>query len=77
MTSAAVTTGPVLTPPVKPITDRLFDLVVWGGVALALAFSFLPAEMFKLPLLFTNSENMQRSCGRTSPPGLSIWRRCC
>jgi phosphonate transport system permease protein len=73
VTSAAVSTGPVLTPPVKPLTDRLFDLVVWGGVALALALSFLPAEMFKLPLLFSNSENMQRFLSAFLRPDFSTW----
>jgi phosphonate transport system permease protein len=37
-----------------------FNWLVWASLALALAFSFHPAQMSRTPLLFENSENMQR-----------------
>ena len=61
-------------PPEKPLTDRLWDLMVWGGVALLLIVSFAPAELFKVPLLFSNSENMQTFTSRLLNPDFSQWR---
>jgi phosphonate transport system permease protein len=55
----SVNAAAIPAPPEKSATDRLFDLVVWGGVACLLLVSFAPAEIFKFPLLFTNSQNMQ------------------
>ena len=48
-----------LKPPVRPLTARLFDLVVWGGVILLLLISFKPAHLDSARLLFTNSQNMR------------------
>lgn len=61
-------------PPEKPLTDRLWDLMVWGGVGLLLIVSFAPAELFKVPLLFSNSENMQTFTSRLLNPDFSQWR---
>ena len=38
----------------------LFDIMLWGGIAILLIISFGPANMGNVPLLFTNSDNMQR-----------------
>ncbi len=46
-------------PPVKTLRQRAPDIIIWGGLALLLAFAFGPAELYKLPLLFQNSSNMQ------------------
>lgn len=49
-----------LKPPVRPLGERAFDILLWGGIAILLVISFGPAEMTKLPLLFQNSENMRQ-----------------
>lgn len=48
-----------LEPPTRPTIDRIFDLLLWGTIALLLITSFVPVEMYKIPRLFSNSENMQ------------------
>lgn len=49
-----------LRPPVRPMSARLFDLILWGGIAALLIVGFGPAEINKLPMLFSNSENMRQ-----------------
>ena len=49
-----------LKPPVRPLGDRLFDLALWGGIIILLFLAFGPAELYKLPKLFENSENMRQ-----------------
>lgn len=61
-------------PPKRSAADRLFDLMVWGGVALLLIVSFQPAEISKVTLLFTNSENMQTFLTRLTRPDFSQWQ---
>jgi phosphonate transport system permease protein len=58
MTNPPVATA-IPAPPKRSLTDIGFDVLVWGGVALCLLISFGPAEIWKFPLLFSNSENMQ------------------
>jgi phosphonate transport system permease protein len=45
--------------PVRPLSARLFDLLVWGGVIILLAVSFGPVKFSDAGKLFTNSENMR------------------
>lgn len=61
-------------PPTRSAADRLFDLMVWGGVAMLLVISFAPAEISKVTLLFTNSENMQTFLTRLTKPDFSQWQ---
>jgi phosphonate transport system permease protein len=63
-----------LAPPVRPLGDRLLDLLVWGGVAVLIVVSFGPANMQKLPLLFTNSGNMQEFSHDLLRPDFGHWR---
>jgi phosphonate transport system permease protein len=52
-------TAPGLPPPPKrALKDQLIDLVVWGGLALVLAFSFRPVEMQKFTKLASNGRNI-------------------
>jgi phosphonate transport system permease protein len=44
-------------PPVRPLAQRLIDLVLWSGVALVLIASFGPVEMRRMGVLFAHSEN--------------------
>ena len=52
--------GAVPPPPVRPLGERGLDLLVWGGLALLLAYSFGHVEVAKLPLLVTNGESMRQ-----------------
>jgi phosphonate transport system permease protein len=51
--------NPLLKPPTRPLTERGFDVLVWGGLLVLLIVSFGPVELQKLPLVFTNSGNMR------------------
>lgn len=63
-----------LTPPTKSASDRMFDLILWGGLAMLLIVSFVPVELVKLPRLFSNSENMQAFTSRFIRPDFTEWR---
>jgi phosphonate transport system permease protein len=49
----------ILDPPRKPAGEVMFDTVLWGGIALLLIISFGPVELIKLPMVFTNQQNMR------------------
>lgn len=51
-------TEATLTPPQRPLSSRVFDLLIWGGVAVLLVISFAPAEINKFPLLFSDESQM-------------------
>ncbi|MCA3695118.1 MAG: ABC transporter permease subunit, partial [Aquidulcibacter sp.] len=72
--SGAVSLGHVPAPPTRTAADKLYDLLVWGGILLLLAISFGPAEISKVTRLFTNSENMQTFTTRLINPDFSEWR---
>ena len=47
-------------PPARPLGQKVFDILLWGGLAVLLLVSFGPAEINKLPQLFQNNENMRQ-----------------
>ncbi len=57
-----------LAPPQRPLSQRLVDLTVWGGVAVLLAVSLGPVEISKVSLLFAHSANMQAFAAGFSRP---------
>jgi phosphonate transport system permease protein len=61
-------------PPVKPLAQRLIDLVLWGGIAIVLIASIGPVELRRLPLIFTNSANTQDFGRDFFNPDFSQWR---
>jgi phosphonate transport system permease protein len=61
-------------PPVRPLVQRLIDLVVWGGVAVLLAVSFGPVELHRFGRLFTGSANMRAFAGSFAHPDFGDWR---
>ena len=61
-------------PPVKPLRSRIFDWVLWGALAVLLIVSFGPADIGKLPLLFSNSENMRQFGQEFLRPDFTQWR---
>lgn len=78
--TASVTLADLLKPPSKPLGQRLFDIGLWGGIAVLLVISFGPAEMVKLPLLFehwtTCASSGASSCIPISATGRSWSARC-
>nr|WP_309645142.1 phosphonate ABC transporter, permease protein PhnE [Phenylobacterium sp.] len=64
----------MLKPPVRPIGQRVFDILLWGGIATMLVVGFGPVEMEKLPLLFQNSENMRQFGREFIRPDFSDWQ---
>lgn len=58
--TAAAAEGGVPPPPKKTLAQSAPDYLVWGGVILLLLIAFKPVEIAKLPLLFSNSENMRQ-----------------
>ncbi|MFI4976803.1 MAG: phosphonate ABC transporter, permease protein PhnE [Caulobacterales bacterium] len=65
--------GP-LAPPRRSLGDRLFDLVLWGGLAILLVVAFRPAEVNKSALLVTHSENMRSFMREFLRPDFSLWK---
>ncbi|WP_369058482.1 phosphonate ABC transporter, permease protein PhnE [Caulobacter sp. 73W] len=63
-----------LKPPVRAFSDRIFDYLVWGGILALLIISFGPAEMKKLPLLFSNSDNMRQFGSEFLNPDFTQWK---
>lgn len=52
-----------LTPPRRPLSAQMFDLLLWGGVGLLLVISFHPAEIDKFPMLFSSESRMGEFVG--------------
>jgi phosphonate transport system permease protein len=73
LTTAEPASG-AIPPPTKPPVQRLVDLVLWGGVAIALIASFGPVEMRRLAVAFTHSENMREFARDFSHPDFGEWR---
>jgi phosphonate transport system permease protein len=66
--------SPALAPPTRSLADRGLDILVWGGVIALLLVSFGPAEIHKLPLLFTNSANIGEFSKDLLRPDFGQWR---
>ncbi len=65
---------PVLKPPVRTWRERSFDILLWGGIIVLLVVAFGPAEISRLPRLFSNSENMRQFGGEFLRPDFTHWR---
>ena len=74
MTATAPLPTDALTPPTRPLSSRVFDLVLWGGIAILLMVGFGPAEISKMPMLFSNSENMRQFGQEFLRPDFTEWR---
>jgi phosphonate transport system permease protein len=60
-------------PPQTPLGRRVFDLLLWGGLALVLILSFEPVQMSRLGLVFTNSANMREFSSEFVRPDNTHW----
>jgi phosphonate transport system permease protein len=74
MNPTVVTPPAALQPPRRALMDRLFDLVVWGGVAVLLAISFGPVEVHKANLLVSGSDHMASFLHDFLHPDFGQWR---
>jgi len=69
-----IQTGAVPPAPTRTLLQRLPDLLLWGAVIAMLLIAFGPAEIRKLPLLFSNSENMQTFGRDFLRPDFTDWK---
>lgn len=70
----SVDTSPIPPPPSKTLVQKAPDLLLWGGVFILLVIAFGPAEIRKLPLLFSNSANMQELGRGFMHPDFTDWK---
>jgi len=62
-----------LEPPVRPLTERGLDLLVWGGIAVLLILAFRPVDIGRVGLLFTNSGNIREFSRELARPDFARW----
>ena len=72
MTQASSPATPA--PPTRSLAQRTPDLLVWGGVIVMLIVAFGPVEMRRLPMLFTNSDNMRQFGQELIKPDFGLWK---
>jgi phosphonate transport system permease protein len=72
--AAASPTPGAIPPPVKPLTQRLIDYVLFGGLLFLLVISFQSVEMERLPKLFTQSGNMKEIGTALIHPDFTYWK---
>jgi phosphonate transport system permease protein len=65
--------GAIPPPPRVPLTRRLVDLVLWGGLVVVLLLSFGPVQMSRLGLVFSNSANMRELGSEFLRPDMGHW----
>lgn len=75
-TTAATTVPdtPVPQPPSKSMGAWALDLLIWGGVAVLLVFSFGPVDLGNFPRLFNNAEHTQVFARELLRPDFTDWR---
>lgn len=66
--------GAVPPPPRRSLGDMLFDVILWGGIAVLLIISFAPANMYNIPRLFAGSEQMSEFAADFTQPDFSNWK---
>lgn len=74
MTALAPTAVMPPPPPIKSLKDRLIDYAVWGAVIVLLVISIRAVELSRLPLLFSNSENMRTFGASFLKPDFANWK---
>jgi phosphonate transport system permease protein len=61
-------------PPRRALRQRVPDILIWGTLAVLLVIAFGPAELYKLPLLFTQSSNMVELGRGFVTPDFTQWQ---
>ena len=72
--TSQTSTQAVPPPPSRTLLQRAPDALVWGGVIVMLIVAFGPVEMRRLPMLFTNSENMRQFGQELIKPDFGLWK---
>ena len=60
-------------PPLRPLRQRLVDILVWGGLAALLLISVRAVELHRFSLLFSNSDNMRQMAQSFIHPDFRLW----
>ena len=74
MTTAAPPAGAVPAPPTKSLGAWALDVLIWGGVAALLIYSFDAVDLGNLPRLFAGSDVVNNFIGELLRPDFSKWR---
>ncbi|GAA0651141.1 phosphonate transport system permease protein [Brevundimonas lenta] len=76
MTAAAPAVAPtaIPKPPSKSMGAWALDVLIWGGVAVLLIYSFGPVELGNVTRLFSNNENTQNFARELLRPDFTDWR---
>ena len=74
MTHAAQAAGTIPAPPTRSLGAWTMDVLLWGGIAAFLAFSFADVDLGNVSRLVTNSTNIQTFAQGLLQPDFSNWR---
>ncbi|MDJ0930025.1 phosphonate ABC transporter, permease protein PhnE [Breoghania sp.] len=72
-TSPAAPSPETIALPPKDLSHTLYGYVVWGGLAIALLWSWAPAEMDRITYLFTDGSNMAEYASGFLHPNFHEW----
>jgi phosphonate transport system permease protein len=61
-------------PPVKSMGAWALDILIWGGVAALLIYSFGPVELVNVTKLFSNNEHTQNFARELLRPDFENWK---
>ena len=61
-------------PPTKSAGAWALDILIWGGVAALLVYSFAPVELANVTKLFSNNENTQNFARELLRPDFTNWK---
>lgn len=64
----------IITLPVASFRDRYGSAILWGVVFLLLAWSFVPAEIYRAPHLVTDAGNMAKYASGFFSPAFKDWK---
>jgi phosphonate transport system permease protein len=70
-----VTDGSIPPPPTRALSERAFDMAIWGGLALLLTVGARSAEVAKIGDLFAGGENMRQLGVEFVRPNFTDWKR--
>ncbi len=74
MTTAVPSAGTIPAPPKKSLGAWALDLLIWGGVAALLIYSFEAVNLKNLPQLFTGSDVVDNLVRELMRPDFANWR---
>lgn len=63
-----------ITIPRRDLSTRIYGWFIWGGFAVMLIWSFVPAEIHRLTELATGASNMAELMGDFASPSFRYWR---